>query len=271
MKRISLIITAVAAILSGSSCGKIDDTTQSPLPSNNGNIPNGALPGVFSVSETKKVHFSKGNLWAELDSETLHFESYQWEYEASFYHSTNHVSYFSWSDSIHGAIYGSNGDHIFCDENHKQAVDGSDEIFYAMSITEWQYLINKDGNQNIRKDKYKYGVTVCGKTNCLVIAPDDWDITTRPLQASYDASSWKIAERAGLVCLPAAGHRFDTPYIGDDGKMGYYWSSSECYGKCAYDMQFCDDFNINVTFYNEDHKDTERSVRLVTEVKILAP
>ena len=34
MKRIILIILAVAATLSGSSCGKIDDTTQSPLPSN---------------------------------------------------------------------------------------------------------------------------------------------------------------------------------------------------------------------------------------------
>ena len=38
----------------------------------------GALPGKFSVSATKQVYFSKGNLYADGDK-ALHFEANQYD------------------------------------------------------------------------------------------------------------------------------------------------------------------------------------------------
>ncbi|MBQ0124516.1 MAG: hypothetical protein KBS58_06765, partial [Bacteroidales bacterium] len=111
-------------------------------------IPAGALLGVFTVndngtpndpSDDKKVHFSKGNLW--VDGDTLHFEANQYAFNSS-YQST-HVSFFTWSSTVDAAVSTSNsGDNLFCDENHKVSVDGSEAIYYALSTAEWQYLFN---------------------------------------------------------------------------------------------------------------------------------
>ena len=40
----------------------------------------GALPGVFSVSETRKVHFSQGNLQYQASTNTWRFAERQWDY-----------------------------------------------------------------------------------------------------------------------------------------------------------------------------------------------
>ena len=210
-----------------------------------------ALSHEFSVSATKKVHFSKGNLWAEAGSNTLHFEANQWQFDSDLMLSS-HKSYFEWSNA-------SNDSYLFCDENHKQAVDGSDDIYYVLSLDEWRYLLNIDRNEYIRKDKCKLGVTVCGLTRCLVIAPDDWDISTMPLQASYDEASWKSAEDAGLVCLPAAGNRSEeVVFVDGVGSFGSYWSSSTESHK-SYDIRFDENFH-----YYPNSKSTDRCLRLVT-------
>lgn len=60
MKRFMLIILAVSTVLvSGVSCSKEDPQQK---------LPEGALPGEFSISATKKVHFSQGNLVATIDA-----------------------------------------------------------------------------------------------------------------------------------------------------------------------------------------------------------
>ena len=231
-------------------------------------LPSGALPGVFSVGATKKVYFSKGNLWATQspDKDELYFEENQYSSKSDW--DPTHVSLLTWSSTVQDAANSCySGEYLFCDVNHKVSVDGGEAIYYALSLDEWKYLINKDGNENIRKDKFKYGVTVCGKANCLILAPDDFEGT---IAASYDASTWATAEAAGLVCLPAAGFRSNTLFD-KEGYNGYYWSSNKNQYEehRAYWGVYFDSSNVGLGGESTDSnfRDFGYSIRLVTEVK----
>ena len=231
----------------------------------------GKLPGLFTVgkgadgkagtADDVKVRFSQGNLWASQSSDALHFEENQ--YSSAIDWAPSHVSLLTWSSTVQDAtgIY-NDGDNLFCDVNHKVSVDGGEAIYYALSLDEWKYLINKNGDENIRKGKYKYGVTVCEKANCLILAPDDFTGTIEP---SYDAATWASAEAAGLVCLPAAGNR-DGTMVSFVGNVGHYWSSNK------YDMYhaYCGvDFDSSNVNHGDEFVQSKfgYSIRLVTEVK----
>ena len=220
-------------------------------------LPAGALPGVFSVSATKKVYFSKGNLWAD-GSNVLHFEDAQWSSTPASDGSkdANHVSHFNWSDNVAAAVGNSNsGSNLFCDENNKQSVDGSDKIYYALSTAEWQYLFNYgDYTSKIRENKCRWA-TVNG-VGGYVIAPDDF---TGTLQESY-ANDAGLADAGNLVFLPAAGSRSGSD-VSDVSDVGFYWSSTAskdgAYGVIFDYGRFAPD--ISVRCYGG------YSVRLITE------
>ena len=210
-------------------------------------VPDGALPGVFSVSDTKKVYFSKGNLY--YDGSALNFEANQSAFNSSY--ESSHVSLFTWSSTVADAVgESSNGDNLFCDENNKVSVHGSEAIYYALSTEEWQYLFNNHS---------KKWATVNG-VNGYVIAPDGFEET---LAASYADDAALAADN--LVFLPAAGFRegSDVYAVGD---YGYYWSSSADKEKrySAYVVIFNSD---NVSPDVSDDRDYGYSVRLITESK----
>jgi len=64
-------------VKSGRIYAKISDGISCPIPLTA--IPVGALPGRFSVSATKTVNFSKGNLWYDATSSLFHFEDNQYD------------------------------------------------------------------------------------------------------------------------------------------------------------------------------------------------
>ncbi|MDO4824225.1 MAG: hypothetical protein Q4A08_08680 [Bacteroidales bacterium] len=228
-------------------------------------LPAGALAGEFSVSATKKVHFSKGNLQATYNSSA---SAYTWGFAANQYDRIGNaagnttigsqtngavVDLFGWvgagSTKFNSSpeIYGVSTSNTISDygdvggealkADWGTAIDDKG-TWSTLSIAEWQYLFayttsgtNKDTGSP-RYNLFKAPVTVCGKTNCVVIAPDDWDLTAHPLQSSYGTESskdspmtWEQAEAAGLVCLPAAGCRVGSNVSNVDFE-GVYWSSS---------------------------------------------
>ena len=206
------------------------------------NIPEGALPGLFSVSATKKVRFSKGNLWAD-SNKALHFEANQYSYSSAYTKDASHVSHFTWSSTVDAAVGNSySGDYLFCDENHKVSVDGSDAIYYALSEDEWTYLFSNHS--------YKW-VTVNG-VNGYVIAPDGF---TGTLADSYNDDAALATDN--LVFLPAAGYcKYGDVF--DQGFVGYYWSSSP-YG---YDACFLG-FYSGRQYVGSDYRRSGYSVRAV--------
>ena len=175
-------------------------------------LPSGAINGVFSVSETKQVYFSQGNLWygkvGDAQTATFQFEDKQYEYHG-FDLANDICGYFGWvgasstvftsSPEIYGVSsnetnppYGNvAGESLKADWG--TAIEGG-TTWRTLTTAEWQYLFSYDGTEggelpegtdysnDIRKDKYKCGVTVCGKANSVVLLPDEWDASVISLE-----------------------------------------------------------------------------------------
>lgn len=266
-------VIALAALSFGFvSCNK-DNGTETPQK----NLPAGALSGEFTVNaEGKKVHFSQGNLVATIDNSgaptAWKFATNQYDYigeggaNKTIGATAGDVDFFGWSTA--STTYGiststSSGDYsgdfvdwgkAYCEKNNITP----DNTWRTLSKDEWKYLFETRTNAS---SLYECGVTVCGKKNCVIIAPDNWDISANPLQASYDATAWATAEAAGLVCLPAAGYRngSDVDLV---GSKGFYWSSSAFGSAHAYIVYF-NSSNVSPDYY--DGRRSGDSVRLITE------
>lgn len=234
------------------------------------------LNGVFSVSPTKKVRFSRGNLQAKWQYVTNHYEyvydfaAHQYDYIGKAPGNTtignqaygNVVDLFGWSTyeytdgiSISTDVTDYSGDFYDWGKNI-----GNGSVWRTLGAGEWRYILEYRPNA---KKLYKLKVTVCGQKNCLVIAPDDF--SGGAIQSSYDKTTWAAAEAAGLVCLPPAGNRNGLNVVNvNDG--GLYWSATPD----ADDMEKAHRLSFTsetITFYNGSYRYFGFSVRLVTDVK----
>ena len=269
MKRITFMVMAVIAIIAGCiSCSKEDPQHK---------LPEGALPGEFSVSATKKVHFSQGNLVATIDASgtpvAWNFAKKQYDYlgeggaNSTIGSLAGDVDLFGWSTDASSNNWGihtksevtegvTSGDFNDWGKNI-----GDGKTWRTISSEELQYMLDVRANAS---DLFKFGVSVCDQPNCLIIAPDKWDIIANPLQESYDESAWKKAEANGLVCLPAAGYRRGLFLFAVDG-IGNYWSSTPLNDDNAYCVNFLGD----IIYYEEEYdtRDIGESVRLITDCR----
>ena len=231
------------------------------------------LTGVFSTdeSEENQVFFSKGNLWSVVaESTTFNFEDEQYEFHG-YDSQTDTWGLFGWStEATH---YGKSKSETTTDyqgsfKDWGEAI-GDGNIWSTPSNNNWEILAAVDANEgDFRYGFTKPAVTVCGKTNSIVIAPDGWDLTANPLQAVYNSTStpmtWEEAEAAGLVCLPAAGSRKGVVVNADEiGVCGYYWSSDFHNTTRSYYVSF----DSEGVYTAQDYRKNGFSVRLVSECK----
>ncbi|MCQ2075061.1 MAG: hypothetical protein MJY77_07770, partial [Bacteroidaceae bacterium] len=234
------------------------------------------LEYAFSVSDGKQVYFSKGNLWygkvGEEAEPALHFETNQWESIPIFKEESDgttdhkHISHFTWANKVEKAIseYGYDTDYLFCDEDHKQSVDGSAKKYYALSKEEWDYLLKKRTMLN-NKDRYSVatnsGVIIeSNKYYGLFLYPDNYggDIVSSSM-------TWKKINDAGIVFLPAAGNRSDDDVFFGTIQLpqhhlllGEYWTSLS-----GYSTYFCNDGARTAT----ENSTRGCSLRLVTDAQ----
>ena len=224
-------------------------------------IVDGAITAVFSVSETKKVYFSKGNLQYKANTNTWRFAENQ--YDAIGEDNKNISStYDGWIDLFGWGTSGWNsganayqpysisteisdyypggsekndltGDYANADWGvYNTIIGGGNKVglWRTLSYNEWYYLL-----KNRKTADQLYGLAIINGINGIVLLPDTWTqpqdvffekgITKGYSQNIYSIDNWMIMEKNGAVFLPATGLRKGAD-ITRIGVGGHYWSSS---------------------------------------------
>ena len=238
----------------------------------------GVLDGVFSVSASTSVHFSKGNLQYRASSKTWRFALNQYDYIGSDNTDVSStysgwVDLFGWgtSGNNHGAVgylptststlnsdyyaYGSSSSNLYdqsgiADWGYNRITNGGNtlDMWRTLTRNEWSYLLNTRGTSS----GIRYAKARVNGVNGLVLLPDDWSSSYYSLNstntggASFSAnvislSSWtNNLEAHGAVFLPAAGMRYGTQ-TSSIGSCGLYWSSSYYNSGNASYLELCSD------------------------------
>ncbi len=231
------------------------------------------LAGEFSVSSTKKVKFSKGNL--RYASGTWSFFDNQYDYYTSY--SADAWDKFGWSTSAN--TYGMNTSTI----NSTYSGDFVDwgatmgTGWFTLSSAEWTYLFNTRSASTVGGTaKGRYAKAKVNNVQGIILFPDTYthpDGVTAPKGVNatgntgwngnnYSSADWTKMESAGCVFLPAAGYRYGSS-VNNAGTWGYYWSATLGTGN-AYDVGFNSDY-LDPALNEERYYG--RSVRLVRQVE----
>lgn len=256
--------------------------------------PAGALYGVFSVSSSKQVYFSQGNLQYRASDERWRFAEHQYDYigsDNSNISSTysDYIDLFGWgtsgwysgavcyepwsiSDEYANYYLGGSSSNNQLTGSYANADWGVYNAIYnggnmsglwrTLTKDEWVYVFE---GRNNASSKYGHGKVngVCG----VILLPDSWTLPSglnftagnSNWINSYKTSQWALMEANGAVFLPAAGRRWgvSAEYYGSEGA---YWSAD------SYDA-----YGNKVGFYHDNLNPSDHysrayglSVRLVT-------
>jgi len=255
MKRIALFFLLTLFILTPSAFSQDDDWYRP-----GGFDAIGRSYKTFSVSDTKKAHFSRGNLQYNAAQNKWRFALRQYNMSCSDNANISQTydgwidlfawgtsgwnsganEYQPWSTSTTNSDYypggnGTNdltGDYAQADWGvYNKITNGGNKAGKWRTLThdEWEYLIGRNG---------KYGFATIGDNYTgMVLLPDDWTLPSGvTFTAGYDneyntntstTAQWQKMEAAGAIFLPAAGARNGTN-VYNVSMGGPYWS-------CTYD------------------------------------
>lgn len=234
----------------------------------------------FSVSSSKQVHFSSGNLQYCSGFEEWRFALNQTEcigtdnryIDADYY---EWIDLFGWGtgDNPTNSSENPNDYQKFVDWGINKINNYKPNTWRTLTSNEWIYLIsNRTNADNLISIAQVNGV------NGLVLLPDNWkcpeninfktgfysDYGTE-YYAIYQAltlEQWSMIEVTGAVFLPAAGSRFGLD-VGATQFGGLYWSATK------YDDNLAEVFAFLPHMAAMDHSERSygHSVRLVQDVK----
>lgn len=221
------------------------------------------INGLFSVSESKQVHFSQGNLQYQASTNTWRFAEHQWDYVGTEIPgligdyvggtvpgSSNHIvaplypgwiDLFSWGTGDRPLFMGSSLSFVDWGINPISNAGGYDYSWCTLTVEEWDYLLfYRQTPSGIR-----FAIATVNDVRGLILLPDDWDDSTYHLDrvnyadphCSFNINIitetvWKdVLETHGAVFLPCGGCRvppttggFWIEYVGYDG---FYWSADQ--------------------------------------------
>ncbi len=202
--------------------------------------PNGFLPAVgmltgeFSVSVSKKVHFSQGNLQYNTSNQQWRFADNQWEYVAKPAYGTT-----GWADLF---CWGTGDRPTYWDENETSfstfmdwgTYCGMGDGWHTLTEEEYLYLIKREG---------KSGFATIHGINGFVLLPDQFILPDGLSFASavykfapfdtpstctineYTNEEWDKMEAAGAVFFPATGLWSKEDGVFCVQEQGYYYFS----------------------------------------------
>ena len=258
MKRLSksMVVCFMAAIMMMTvGCQKEDIA---PIIPDSPIIPDGALPGLFSVSATRQVRFSQGNLQYQASTNTWRFAEHQYDYVGSDNRSISStysgwIDLFGWGTGSNPTLSSSYPEDYgtFVDWGSNAIINGGNttNLWRTLTSAEWEYLLNTRPGASS-----KLGSGNINGVGGLIILPDSWTLPSECSFASgfaiinpyhypdwkhnsYTLAQWAQMEAAGAVFLPAAGRRKGTDFD-NVGFHGYYWSSTPYSKNDAYHMYF---------------------------------
>ena len=234
----------------------------------------GALPGKFSVSATKQVQFSQGNLQYQASTNTWRFAENQYDVIGGA-NANISETYEGWID-LFGWGTGNNPtntsttseDYSTFFDWGNNAISNGGNIGYSwrtLSYSEWVYLF--EGRTNALS---LYGLATVNGINGIIILPDEWDASQNISfasgtsngfsQNSFTLTQWIAMETNGAVFLPMAGRRIELTYY-NENELGLFWSSSV---SSTENRSYAIMVNASgVNLLNDDGWTTAVSVRLV--------
>lgn len=271
------------------------------LESGGGEAPTGAINGLFSVSNTKQVYFSKGNLQYQASMDKWRFAENQWDYVGE--ENSNISSYyegwidlFGWGTSgyNHGAVcyqpwstntddekyfaYGNYNNNLSdqtgqADWGYNPISNGGNSFRLWRTLTkdEWYYLLNSRNTPS----NMRYARATVNGVKGIILIPDNWDSSIFDIHEpnilgapssvnTISQSDWTIIlEVNGVVFLPAASYRDDTNVF-PAVLYGAYWTGTYSNGSQAHLLMF-DNAALGSEYYTERHKGL--SVRLVHDAE----
>lgn len=244
--------------------------------------PNGKLPGKFSVSATKQVCFSQGNLQYQASTKTWRFAECQYDIvgadnsKISSYNS-GWIDLFCWGTSGYNEMFPP-----YMTYTNSNFGDGTTDIsgtkydwgvynaignggnkagmWRTLTKEEWTYLLDT------RTDAHslRFYAKVNG-VDGIVLLPDGRELPSdlTPQDNGYSKHEWSEMESLGAVFLPSAGYRENGKFY-NDYYYHYYWSSTSCNSE-GYSAYFLDGDSGCVLGYWNDSNSKGYSVRLVSE------
>ena len=266
MKKLFYLLTILFALLFAA-CEGIEPPTSG-----------GFVAKPFSVSATKTVTFSPGNLQYHAANDEWRFAPSQTDYigEANDNISSTYngwIDLFGWGTGNNptNKSTSSSDYQTFVDWGVNKISNYAPNTWRTLTYDEWYYLRCERPNY----DKL-IGVAQVNGVNGLILLPDgwtcpsgvtfkfgfddDWCTECYGNYQTFSTSGWSKLESSGAVFFPAAGSRYgsDVRDVQDDG---IYWSATEYYSYFAYSLYFSSD---NAPMYG-DIRDFGLSVRLVQD------
>lgn len=226
--------------------------------------PQGALNGLFSVSENQLVRFSQGNLQYQASTNTWRFAQNQTDYigndntnisetyigwidlfgwaTSGYSHgatcylpwstSENYTSYYAYGN-VNSSLFDGNGQ---ADWGYNAISNGGNQegLWRTLRSSEWAYLLEtRQTASGIR-----FAMAEVGGTNGLLLFPDNWDISLYTINKPNEfetelytfntitVTDWtNILEAEGVVFLPCGGMRVSTE-IYYASHAGVYWAAT---------------------------------------------
>lgn len=245
--------------------------TQDPAIVTEEGVEQGAIVGLFSVSDTLRVRFSRGNLQYRAKDSKWRFAGNQFDVVGK--ENENIGKAFSgWIDLFGWGTSGNANSMPYCSEmdpslyatsvnmlvGNSYDWGVSNEILNAevswiwrtLTVDEWNYLLEGRSNAS----QLKSYATVMGHQGLLLL-PDEWicpaNVSVVPSAQSYatnnyDKSAWIYLQANGAVFLPATGWRMGTTV--QYPEEGYYWTAVGGGSEMAMYLSFRSGHSVTLTF-----------------------
>ena len=209
----------------------------------------------FSVSATKTVTFSPGNLQYHPVNDEWRFAHNQTDYigDANANISSTYngwIDLFGWGTGNNPTNASTDSDDYatFVDWGVNKIGSYAPNTWRTLTYDEWGYIIIRRSNASNLK-----GVAQVNGVNGLILLPDGWtcpsgitfksgfhddyDIEYYAKYQTFSSSEWIKLEASGAVFLPAAGDRTGSD-VYNVRYDGYCWSATESYSSYARYLRF---------------------------------